>query len=107
MFNVTLITYSNNNTGLLYRVFSTIDIVLPQQGELVLVNIPIAAIKVQKSASLIAGYPYFPWVERGTVQVNILPNDVIPYETVGISRDRTHDPWITSPKPYQLSHMRL
>ena len=29
---------------------------------------------------------------RGTVQVNILPKDVIPHETVGITKDRAHRP---------------
>ena len=53
------------------------------------------------------GTHIFPWVERGTVQVDILSKDVIPHETVGISGDRTHEPWIMSPIPYQLSHMRI
>ena len=62
--------------------------------------------KAQKPVSLKAGYPYFPWVERGKVQVDILPKDVIPHETVGISGDRTHNPWIMSPTPYRLIHVR-
>ena len=33
-----------------------------------------------------ARYPLL-LVERGTVQVNILPKDVIPHETVSITRD--------------------
>ena len=45
-------------------------------------------------------------MERGTDQVNILPKDAIPHETVGITGDRTHDSWIINPTPYQLSHMR-
>ena len=49
---------------------------------------------------------HYSWVERGTVQVNILPKDVIPHETVGITGDQTPDPWIMSPTTYQLSHMR-
>ena len=60
----------------------------------------------ENSVFLKAGYPYFPCVERGTDHVNILPKDVIPHETVGITEDRTHDPWIISPTPYQMSHMR-
>ena len=52
------------------------------------------------------GTHIFPWVERGTDQANILPKDVILHETVCITGDRTHDPWIISPTPYQLSHIR-
>ena len=29
------------------------------------------------------GTHFYPWVERGTVQVNIVPKDIIPHETVG------------------------
>ena len=47
---------------------------------------------------LAARYPLLLGGERGTDQVNILPKDVIPHETVGITGDRTHDPWIMSPK---------
>ena len=48
----------------------------------------------------------FPWVERDTVQVDILHKDIIPHEAGGVTGDGTHDPWIMSPTPYQLSHMR-
>ena len=41
-----------------------------------------------------------------TVQVDILFKDIIPHKTVGISGDQTHHPWVVSPTPYQLSHMR-
>ena len=89
-------TYNNNNTGLLYRTFLLLD--NNQSALHSMTPAKIASIgnltycchaRRRSQYPLQLGTHIFPWVKRGTVQVDILPKDVIPHETVGISGDRT------------------
>ena len=44
-----------------------------------------------------ARYPYYPWVERGTVQVSILPKDVISNEPVSTVLGSNPGAWDYNP----------